>query len=175
MPHRRRAGAWRLVGNRCDLDRHAVIVFAGRRRRAARAIRSTIGAGSASQRDVAPCAPRPQARSEGAAFPFDRNQRPPIGRVWRCSGAGPLFDINEAATDAWLGTIIQRLSDDRKDDLKGDVATRGQVCGAVDRIDLIAPDIAERFRENFAKLHVRLKAHRATDGKFSAIRSIRFR
>ena len=82
----------------------------------------------------------------------------------------PLVDINEAAIDAWFDKITQGLSDDQKADLKRKFATRGQVYGAVNRIDLIAWDIAEHFRENFAKLDLGLKAQLATDSKLSAIR-----
>jgi type I restriction enzyme R subunit len=82
----------------------------------------------------------------------------------------PVVDINEAAIDAWFDKITVGLSDNQKSDLKQKYATRGQVYGAANRIDLIAFDIATHFNENFAKLDLGLKAQLATDSKLSAIR-----
>ena len=75
-----------------------------------------------------------------------------------------------AAIDAWFDKITVGLSDGQKSDLKQKYATRGQVYGAANRIDLIAFDIATHFNENFAKLDLGLKAQLATDSKLSAIR-----
>ena len=82
----------------------------------------------------------------------------------------PVVDINEAAIDAWFDKITNGLSDGQRGDLKKKFATRGQVYGAANRIDLIAWDIATHFVENFAKLDLGLKAQLATDSKLSAIR-----
>ena len=82
----------------------------------------------------------------------------------------PVIDINEAAIDAWFDKITVGLSDSQKSDLKQKYATRGQVYGAANRIDLIAFDIATHFSENFAKLDLGLKGQLATDSKLSAIR-----
>ena len=82
----------------------------------------------------------------------------------------PVVDINEAAIDAWFDKITVGLSESQKSDLKQKYATRGQVYGAANRIDLIAFDIATHFNENFAKLDLGLKAQLATDSKLSAIR-----
>lgn len=82
----------------------------------------------------------------------------------------PVIDINEAAIDAWFDKITVGLSDSQRSDLKQKYATRGQVYGAANRIDLIAFDIATHFNENFAKLDLGLKAQLATDSKLSAIR-----
>jgi type I restriction enzyme R subunit len=82
----------------------------------------------------------------------------------------PVVDVNEAAIDAWFDKITVGLSDSQKSDLKQKYATRGQVYGAANRIDLIAFDIATHFNENFAKLDLGLKAQLATDSKLSAIR-----
>lgn len=82
----------------------------------------------------------------------------------------PVVDINEAAIDAWFDKITVGLSDSQRSDLKQKYATRGQVYGAANRIDLIAFDIATHFNENFAKLDLGLKAQLATDSKLSAIR-----
>nr|WP_299855269.1 HsdR family type I site-specific deoxyribonuclease [uncultured Roseobacter sp.] len=82
----------------------------------------------------------------------------------------PVVDINDAAIDAWFDKITAPLSDKQKSDLKQKYATRGQLYGAGNRIDLIAWDIATHFTENFAKLDLGLKAQLATDSKLSAIR-----
>ena len=82
----------------------------------------------------------------------------------------PVVDINEAAIDAWFEKITVGLSENQKSDLKQKYATRGQVYGAANRIDLIAFDIATHFNENFARLDLGLKAQLATDSKLSAIR-----
>lgn len=82
----------------------------------------------------------------------------------------PVVDVNEAAIDAWFDKITVSLTDSQKSDLKQKYATRGNVYGAANRIDLIAFDIATHFNENFAKLDLGLKAQLATDSKLSAIR-----
>lgn len=82
----------------------------------------------------------------------------------------PVVDINETAIDAWFDKITAGLSDQQQSDLKKKFATRGQIYGASQRIDLIAWDIAQHFNENFAKLDLGLKAQLATDSKLSAIR-----
>jgi len=82
----------------------------------------------------------------------------------------PVIDINEAAIDAWFDKITVGLSQSQKSDLKQKYATRGQVYGAANRIDLIAFDISTHFTENFAKLDLGLKGQLATDSKLSAIR-----
>lgn len=82
----------------------------------------------------------------------------------------PVVDINDAAIDAWFDKITLGLSDNQKSDLKQKYSSRGQVYGAMNRIDLIAFDIATHFVENFAKLGLGLKAQLATDSKLSAIR-----
>jgi type I restriction enzyme R subunit len=82
----------------------------------------------------------------------------------------PVVDINAAAIDAWFDKITVGLTDSQKSDLKQKYATRGQVYGAAQRIDLIAWDIATHFNENFAKLDLGLKGQLATDSKLSAIR-----
>ncbi len=82
----------------------------------------------------------------------------------------PVVDINEAAIDAWFDKITTGLSDKQRSDLKKRFATRGQVYGAANRIELIAWDIATHFTENFGKLDLGLKAQLATDSKLSAIR-----
>ncbi len=82
----------------------------------------------------------------------------------------PVLDINDKAIDAWFDKITANLSDTQKSDLKQKFATRGRVYGAVNRIDLIAYDIASHFSENFGKLDLGLKAQLATDSKLSAIR-----
>lgn len=82
----------------------------------------------------------------------------------------PIIDINDAAIDAWFDNITTGLTDTQKADLKQKYATRGQVYGAANRIELIAWDIATHFSENFGKLDLGLKAQLATDSKLSAIR-----
>lgn len=82
----------------------------------------------------------------------------------------PVVDINQRAIDNWFDTITQGLSDKQQSDLKKKFATRGQIYGATNRIDLIAYDIAIHFSENFKKLDLGLKGQLATDSKESAIR-----
>ena len=82
----------------------------------------------------------------------------------------PLIDFNEEAIDIRFEKIADGLSENQKADFKRKFTTRGMVYGAVNRIDLIARDIAEHFQENFAKLAPGLKAQLATDSKLSAIR-----
>lgn len=80
----------------------------------------------------------------------------------------PEVDVNETAIDARFDTLTEGLTDSQKSDLKQKFSTRGQVYGALDRIELIALDIAKHFRANFADDG--LKAQLATDSKLSAIR-----
>ncbi|MFM9967440.1 MAG: type I restriction endonuclease subunit R [Burkholderiales bacterium] len=82
----------------------------------------------------------------------------------------PELDINEAAVDRWFEKITVGLSDAQKADLKKKYARKGAVYGAVNRIELIAWDIATHFSENIKKLGAGLKGQVATDSKLSAIR-----
>lgn len=82
----------------------------------------------------------------------------------------PVVDINEKAIDAWFEKITAGLTDAQKGDLKKKFGTRGRLYGSLNRIDLIAWDIAQHFSDNFAKLDLGLKAQLATDSKLSAIR-----
>jgi len=82
----------------------------------------------------------------------------------------PVVDINQKAIDNWFDKITVGLSDKQQSDLKKKFATRGQIYGAANRIDLIAFDIATHFSENFKKLGMGLKGQLATDSKESAIR-----
>ncbi len=82
----------------------------------------------------------------------------------------PVVEINEKAIDAWFDRITAALSPSQKADLKAKYATRGQVYGAENRIELIAWDIAEHFSTNFKALDLGLKGQLATDSKLSAIR-----
>jgi type I restriction enzyme R subunit len=80
----------------------------------------------------------------------------------------PLVDINEEAIDNWFAKITAGLSDQQQSDLKKKFATRGSVYRSVNRIELVAYDIAEHFSRNWKD--VGLKGQIATDSKLSAIR-----
>lgn len=82
----------------------------------------------------------------------------------------PVVDVNEAAIDAWFDKYTGDLLDQQKSDLKKKFATRGQIYGAENRIDLIAYDIAHHFNKHFKSLDLGLKGQLATDSKTSAIR-----
>jgi type I restriction enzyme, R subunit len=80
----------------------------------------------------------------------------------------PVVDVNAEAIDNWFTKITAGLSDQQQSDLKKKFSTRGSIYRAVNRIDLIAYDIAEDFSRNW-KDHG-LKGQLATDSKLSAIR-----
>ncbi len=82
----------------------------------------------------------------------------------------PTLDINEKAIDNWFDKITLGLSDKQKSDLKEKYGKKGQVYGAMGRIELIAWDIAVHFSKNFKDLDLGLKGQVATDSKLSAIR-----
>ncbi len=82
----------------------------------------------------------------------------------------PVLDINEKAIDNWFDKITQGLSDKQKRDLKEKYGKKGPVYGSVNRIDLIAFDIATHFTANFKNMDLGLKGQLATDSKRSAVR-----
>jgi type I restriction enzyme, R subunit len=82
----------------------------------------------------------------------------------------PVLDINEEAIDNWFEKITRGLSDKQKSDLKEKYGKKGRIYGSLNRIDLIALDIAVHFSENFKALDIGLKGQLATDSKLSAIR-----
>ena len=82
----------------------------------------------------------------------------------------PILDINDKAIDNWFDKITVNLSDKQKSDLKDKYSKRGQLYGSLNRIELIAWDIALHFKENFKDLEKNLKGQLATDSKLSAIR-----
>lgn len=82
----------------------------------------------------------------------------------------PVLDINDKAIDNWFDKITVNLSDKQKSDLKDKYSKRGQLYGSLNRIELIAWDIALHFKENFKDLGKNLKGQLATDSKLSAIR-----
>jgi type I restriction enzyme R subunit len=82
----------------------------------------------------------------------------------------PVLDINAKAIDNWFDKITVGLSDKQKSDLKEKYGKKGQLYGSLNRIDLIAWDIAVHFSENFKKLGKDLKGQLATDSKLSAVR-----
>ena len=82
----------------------------------------------------------------------------------------PVLDINAKAIDNWFDKITVGLSDKQKSDLKEKHGKKGQVYGSLNRIDLIAWDIAVHFTKNFKELGKDLKGQLATDSKLSAVR-----
>ncbi|MEQ1904896.1 MAG: HsdR family type I site-specific deoxyribonuclease [Pirellulaceae bacterium] len=82
----------------------------------------------------------------------------------------PVLNINEKAIDNWFEKITADLSEQQKADLKEKYGKKGQLYGSLNRIDLIAWDIAHHFNENFKKLGNELKGQLATDSKLSAVR-----
>ena len=99
-----------------------------------------------------------RAVEDGAVIPLVYEERMPV------------VDINDKAIDAWFDKITAGLSEKQKVDLKKKYATRGQIYGAANRIELIAWDLAEHFNTNFKSLNLGLKGQLATDSKLSAIR-----
>ena len=82
----------------------------------------------------------------------------------------PVLDINETALDNWFERITAALSDEQRADLKKKYGKKGQLYGALNRIELIAWDIAAHFQENFKSLGRDLKGQLAADGRLAAIR-----
>lgn len=82
----------------------------------------------------------------------------------------PSLDINETAIDNWFDKVTLGLSDRQKSDLKAKYGKKGQVYGAMGRIELIAWDIAIHFKTNFKDLGLGLKGQLATERKLSAVR-----
>ena len=82
----------------------------------------------------------------------------------------PVLNINEEAIDNWFDKITLGLSDTQKSDLKEKYGKKGRVYGSLNRIDLIAWDIAIHFKTNFLDLDLGLKGQLATDSKLSAVR-----
>jgi len=82
----------------------------------------------------------------------------------------PVLDINDTAIDNWFDRITANLSDKQKSDLKDKYGKKGQLYGSLNRIELIAWDIASHFDENFKSLGKDLKGQLATDSKLSAVR-----
>ncbi|MBB6557856.1 type I restriction enzyme R subunit [Acidovorax soli] len=82
----------------------------------------------------------------------------------------PELDINEEAVNRWFDKITINLSEAQRTDLKRKFAKKGAIYGAVNRIELIAWDIATHFSENIKKLELGLKGQVATDSKLEAIR-----
>ncbi len=82
----------------------------------------------------------------------------------------PVLNINDEAIDNWFDKITLGLSETQKSDLKEKYGKAGRVYGSLNRIDLIAWDIAVHFKTNFKDLDVGLKGQLATDSKLSAVR-----
>lgn len=82
----------------------------------------------------------------------------------------PVLDVNESAIDNWFDKITSDLNPDQQDDLKQKYTKRGVVYGSLNRIELIAWDIALHFETNFKSLKLGLKGQLATDSKLSAVR-----
>lgn len=82
----------------------------------------------------------------------------------------PALDINEDAVSRWFEKITVNLSDAQRTDLKRKYAKKKAVYGALNRIELIAWDIATHFSENIKSLGMGLKGQVATDSKLNAIR-----
>lgn len=82
----------------------------------------------------------------------------------------PVLNINEEAIDNWFDKITLGLSDMQKSDLKEKYGKARRVYGSLNRIDLIAWDIAVHFKTNFKDLDLGLKGQLATDSKLSAVR-----
>lgn len=82
----------------------------------------------------------------------------------------PVLDVNESAIDNWFEKITSDLTPEQQNDLKQKYAKRGAVYGSLNRIELIAWDIALHFETNFKRFKNGLKGQLATDSKLSAVR-----
>lgn len=82
----------------------------------------------------------------------------------------PELSIDAEAVDRWFDKITAGLAEAQRADLKKKYASSGAVCGAANRIELIAWDIATHFHANFKKLGSGLKGQVATASKLDAIR-----
>jgi len=82
----------------------------------------------------------------------------------------PILDVNDKAIDNWFERITDGLSAKQQSDLKEKFGKKGPVYGSLNRIELIAWDIAAHFNSNFKSLGKDLKGQLATDSKLSAIR-----
>lgn len=86
----------------------------------------------------------------------------------------PELTINEEAVNRWFDRITAGLSAQQAADLKKKFANKRAVYGAVNRIELIAWDIAQHFHENIRNLGMGLKGQVATGSKLDAIRYKQF-
>ncbi len=82
----------------------------------------------------------------------------------------PVLNINKEAIDNWFDKITLGLTDTQKSDLKGRYGRAEMVYGSMNRIDLIAWDIAVHFKTNFKDLDMGLKGQLATRSRLDAIR-----
>lgn len=82
----------------------------------------------------------------------------------------PGLTIDAQAVDRWFDRITVGLGDAQRADLKKKYARRGAIYGALQRIELIAWDIATHFSENFRQIAPGLKGQVATACKRDAIR-----
>lgn len=79
----------------------------------------------------------------------------------------PELNVNDRAIDAWFERSTSALSEKQKTDLKRKFSQKGQIYQTEGRIELIAYDIADHFKNI---KHKGLKGQLACDSKASAIR-----
>lgn len=82
----------------------------------------------------------------------------------------PELMISEEAVNRWFERITAGLSPEQAADLKRQFANKRVVYGAANRLQLIAWDIAQHFKDNIKTLGLGLKGQVATASKLDAIR-----
>lgn len=99
-----------------------------------------------------------RAVEDGTVTPLLYEERPPV------------LGINASAIDHRFEKITAGLSDRQKSDMKEKCGKKGQLYGSLERINMIARDIAIHFNENFKNLGKDLKGQLAADSKLAAVR-----
>jgi type I restriction enzyme, R subunit len=78
------------------------------------------------------------------------------------------LDVNQTAIDTWFERVTQNLTEDQKTDLKRKFSRAEEVNAAEQRIQQIAYDLSDHYKQNFQGTG--LKAQLATSSKITALK-----